>query len=383
MLFVGLGLFSSALASQRRDRLITGTPLAKCGTVGKGYAALEGVARVDSPATAPFSGRTCVFAAVTIERAIGGGRWTKLASFFSPSHPSFMLDDGSGAVIVLPHLAKLALESAQIDPVSAPDSLLGAYGVQRGPEPLRVTEQLLELGAQVYVQGTVIDAATLPEDLGGGPAAKAPLAIWHGGAPFVIAAGDRAAYECTVAEKTRVGSLAGPALAIAGLGVLAWAAFLIAPETDVGRAAASGDVAGVVHALGSIPQRARDREGMTPLMRAAQSADARSVRTDIARGAQLDALDDAGLTALRYAVRSGSEESTEVLLAAHADVEMPDRNGDTALHDAAALGNVAIVRDLLAAGADPTARDIQRRRPLDVAIAAHEDAAAALLADRR
>ena len=100
---------------------------------------------------------------------------------------------------------------------------------------------------------------------------------------------------------------------------------------------------------------AKDRQGESPLFKAAGRGDAALIRLLLAAGAKpgLSAAD--GASALMLAVQLGriepSPESVRLLLNAGADVNAQDRQGNTALLFAAKYGQAAIIRLLLAAEA--------------------------------
>lgn len=72
-----------------------------------------------------------------------------------------------------------------------------------------------------------------------------------------------------------------------------------------------------------------------------------------------------GLTALMHAARGGHLTCVMALLEARAAVEAKDEDGATALHLAASSGDLDVFKALVLAGADGTARDGEKRTPLD------------------
>jgi len=94
--------------------------------------------------------------------------------------------------------------------------------------------------------------------------------------------------------------------------------------------------------------------GMTPLMQAVHTADARMVSIVLAAGANPNAKGVAGITPLLAAVFD--EAKTRSLLNAGADVNIASADGRAPLHAAAMReGSLPIVKLLLAKGADPNA----------------------------
>ncbi|KAL2867539.1 ankyrin repeat domain-containing protein [Aspergillus lucknowensis] len=105
--------------------------------------------------------------------------------------------------------------------------------------------------------------------------------------------------------------------------------------------------------------------GITGLMAAARTGDARSVRAFLRRpGVDIHKTGPRGWDALFYAAESGVEAVAEMLLNCGADVHRQANDRSTALHVAAGRGSVAIVQLLLAHGADPSLRDIRNSTPL-------------------
>jgi ankyrin repeat protein len=122
--------------------------------------------------------------------------------------------------------------------------------------------------------------------------------------------------------------------------------------------------------------------GSTPIMRAAVSGDAESVRLLIEHGAEVNLANGRGLTAVmlasgvsRSATATRGEFVTQAqvievlgqLIDAGADLNVQDGFGRTALHGAALLGWTDVVRYLAERGASLTLADRQGRTPLEYA----------------
>ena len=71
----------------------------------------------------------------------------------------------------------------------------------------------------------------------------------------------------------------------------------------------------------------------------------------MARGADVEAVDESGFSALRIAAMHGYLECIEVLLSHGAEVDAEDSEGNTALHYAMMTGHLSCVQRLLRAGA--------------------------------
>jgi ankyrin repeat protein len=115
---------------------------------------------------------------------------------------------------------------------------------------------------------------------------------------------------------------------------------------------------------------AKDNEGWTALLLAADRNRASVVQTLTEKGADVDARCDCtgylsgGWTALMIAAREGHNDIVRILVAKHADVSLKNNLGSTALPLAAHEGRVDVVRTLLANGADVNAKGINGRTPL-------------------
>ena len=128
---------------------------------------------------------------------------------------------------------------------------------------------------------------------------------------------------------------------------------------------------------GGAKVNAKDEDGRTALMRAAEEGSAEIVKALLAAGAEVNLRADDGTTALMYASGSGligypvdnkdRVESVKALLVAGADVNAWDNKGKTALMIASHWGDEEVVNVLLANGADVDARDNEGRTALGTA----------------
>jgi ankyrin repeat protein len=109
---------------------------------------------------------------------------------------------------------------------------------------------------------------------------------------------------------------------------------------------------------------ARDKDGTTPLHRAAHIGDEVLAELLLAHGAEINAIDGDGATPLHNATRS----MVKLLLMHGAAVSIANKKGDTPLHKAALRGDREIVELLLARNPDLTARNSRGRTPLDEAV---------------
>jgi ankyrin repeat protein len=112
----------------------------------------------------------------------------------------------------------------------------------------------------------------------------------------------------------------------------------------------------------------RNREGSTPLSRAAKSRHADVIELFLARGASINARDLDGSTALFVASEQDSLPIVQLLIAHGSNVNLPGRSGLTAIEAAAYMGNESIVRLLLDKGADPRDVDTTGKSPICYAV---------------
>lgn len=92
------------------------------------------------------------------------------------------------------------------------------------------------------------------------------------------------------------------------------------------------------------------------------------IETLIAKGIDVQIMNDEGLTPLHLASNHGQNELCELLIGKGADVNFTDNGKDTPLHGAAWYGKMSTVELLLASGAQFNLRNTKRRTPFDNAI---------------
>lgn len=109
-----------------------------------------------------------------------------------------------------------------------------------------------------------------------------------------------------------------------------------------------------------------DRHGMTPLMRAATCDYVANMRTLVACGAAVDRVNLNGFSAFRLAAISCKIHVMQWLLKYGVDINARDKSGATALLDVMHQRDYPwIVPELIAAGADPMAADARGQTALD------------------
>jgi ankyrin repeat protein len=134
-------------------------------------------------------------------------------------------------------------------------------------------------------------------------------------------------------------------------------------STELFAAIKAADVAALQRLLAAgADVNARDAEGLSGLMRAANSGELRMVEALLAAGADVNAATEAGWTALSKSVYSmelkrGFADVSAALIAAGAHIEAPIGYGVRPLMLAAGYGETAVVEVLLKAGADVMAKN--------------------------
>jgi Raf kinase inhibitor-like YbhB/YbcL family protein len=124
---------------------------------------------------------------------------------------------------------------------------------------------------------------------------------------------------------------------------------------------------------------AKDKDGVTLLMRAASAGRTDMVQLLLSKGADVNATTTGGVNALMMACVGGYAEAAASLISAKADVRAADNQGRTALMAAASSGSRAAIEALLTAGADVAAKDASGGTALTYAAAeGHAEAADSL-----
>ncbi|MFN8572150.1 MAG: ankyrin repeat domain-containing protein [Gemmatimonadaceae bacterium] len=148
--------------------------------------------------------------------------------------------------------------------------------------------------------------------------------------------------------------------AIASVWSLLAAANVVRPTASpVADAAMRGDVASLRSLIAKRADvNAAQGDGMTALHWAADRGDSAMTSELLRAKANVQARTRIGsYTPLHIASRTGNPAVVRALLAAHSDVKATTASGATALHFAAAAGNAEVVKALLDRGADPNARE--------------------------
>ena len=124
---------------------------------------------------------------------------------------------------------------------------------------------------------------------------------------------------------------------------------------------------------------AKDADGMTALMHAANFARDKVTKLLLKHGADVNAKDKSGNTALMFAADHQEDDVVRLLLEYGADVNAKDKSGNTALMFAADHQEDDVARLLLEYGADVNAKDKFGNTALMFAAAHQEDDVARLL----
>jgi hypothetical protein len=169
---LGIWLFRGGLSGLRDAISVTNTPTARVASAAIGLVELEGVAKTAKPTPAAVSARPSVWWDVAVEayssdRESGG--WRQLAARHGGMQDIFTLEDASGGVPVWVKDADLLLTedswetgTDQLPPQGI--ALLDDLGFPwMSGTRLRVRETRLEVGATVYVLGTLDERRTIPE----------------------------------------------------------------------------------------------------------------------------------------------------------------------------------------------------------------------------
>ena len=116
-----------------------------------------------------------------------------------------------------------------------------------------------------------------------------------------------------------------------------------------------------------------DISGRTPLARAAENGHTKIVRLLLAKGANIESLDNEKRSALCLAAANGHKVVVKLLLKNNAQINVQDRKGNTPLALATENNHDAVVRLLLENGADPELPDEDEETPFEKARDRHVD----------
>ncbi|MGE3539388.1 MAG: ankyrin repeat domain-containing protein [Candidatus Tectimicrobiota bacterium] len=131
------------------------------------------------------------------------------------------------------------------------------------------------------------------------------------------------------------------------------------PPSPLIKATAKGDIATVRTLLArGADVHARDAQGRTALSYAAENGDPTTVQALLNNGADVNARDWQGWTSLMYAAENGDVTTTQILLMnkAHVNVKA-EGSGWTALMSAASRGHLPVVQALVTGGAEANTKD--------------------------
>ncbi len=126
-----------------------------------------------------------------------------------------------------------------------------------------------------------------------------------------------------------------------------------------------------------------DRDGVSPLHRAATSGSPAVVAALLRGGHTVDPLTSSGSSPLAIAAARGATDIVSQLVTAGADVNVRDGAGDTPLHKAARNGQLDVARALLDGGAKPELRNYRQANVFDIAGQRNDTALLALLDEHR
>lgn len=140
-------------------------------------------------------------------------------------------------------------------------------------------------------------------------------------------------------------------------------------NTPLHKAARHGQTKAIIAlAAAGASHKALNKNGNTPLHVAADHDQAFAITALVNAGAHLEARTDYGLTPLHFAALNGSLASIRKLVTAGASLEAKTALGGTPLHLAAHWGHSEAVETLLAAGACLKTRTLAGNTPLQLAI---------------
>jgi ankyrin repeat protein len=128
---------------------------------------------------------------------------------------------------------------------------------------------------------------------------------------------------------------------------------------------------------------ARNLAGKTALHEAARTGNLAFIRSLIASGADINAVDETGKTPLTDAIQAAREDSVAILLEKGASPVMQDMYGRNAFHEAVDTGDTNIITMIRNAGGNPMARDSYGNTPLSLSFRKSAEAVMAVIGSNR
>lgn len=128
---------------------------------------------------------------------------------------------------------------------------------------------------------------------------------------------------------------------------------------------------------------ARNLAGKTALHEAARTGNIAFIRSLIASGADINAVDETGKTPLTDAIQALRTDSAALLLEKGASPVMQDMYGRNSFHEAVDSNDVDIIAMIRNAGGNPMARDSYGRTPLSLAFRKSAEAVMAVIGTNR
>ena len=171
---LGAHLFRRGLVGFRDVVAVENTPTARVSSAAMGLVELEGRVASDRPVAAGVSGLPSAGWDVVVECRYDDrdhAEWRHVAARYGGTMDAVDLEDDSGRVPIWLKDAELLLRSqewqndqgAALPPAGA--ALVASMGLAwQGPQRLRVRETRLEVGAPLYVLGTLAERRDLPDD---------------------------------------------------------------------------------------------------------------------------------------------------------------------------------------------------------------------------
>ena len=173
LIVMGCVFFFGGFRKLRTLRRIENTPTCAVRSMPMGAVEVKGIARMQDPLEAPFTGKAVVYYELEIEELRKSGKHSKWVTIHEDTtEEAFYLDDGTGQILVIPRGAESHLPADYVCRSSffseAPPRLqnyLSKNGLERRffkrSRNLRFTERHIEVGQQFYVHGVAQERSGL------------------------------------------------------------------------------------------------------------------------------------------------------------------------------------------------------------------------------